>query len=295
MHRITDWLKEDSNRCATSRISMEDVKNLKEQKMKYLAEGLTTSQVAIIGGRPDNYSISRNRPFSGQAGNALDINLRKAGMHRAGCYLMQFFTGTKADLHYIIHQLEAKIILLSGEQALNTMLNFTGIDKYRGSVYIDSEFPDKLFIPTYDLSRFMYIAEKDKVVAELTQLLDLKKANRYLTEPFHYTERNIILSPSFEEAISYIEKAKTCARIGFDIESKRTKVIGKFTDWEITCFSIATSSTSAICIPLILSSGANYFTEDQEVQLWITLKELLEGPGTVIIQNSMYDAAFLLN
>lgn len=64
------------------------------------------------------------------------------------------------------------------------------------------------------------------------------------------------------------------------------------TSRHLACLGIAWSSDSAICIPIMdgATRGTNYFTEEQEVQIVLAIRELLTHPNVSIVwQNGAYD------
>jgi len=84
--------------------------------------------------------------------------------------------------------------------------------------------------------------------------------------------------------MSYLERAKKCSMIGFDIEV----LYG-----EVSCISIAISSTESMSIPFV-TNGIEYMTIKQERYVWKSIAEILQDKKIAkVAQNASFDNTFI--
>jgi uracil-DNA glycosylase family 4 len=97
---------------------------------------------------------------------------------------------------------------------------------------------------------------------------DVARAVRHSLSPgINAIVREGVLRPSLTEVLSYIDRIRrTSSRTTFDIE-------GYADDVGVTMLSLCTTPVDGIVVPFWIS-GKNYWTEDEEVQVWQALAGL---------------------
>lgn len=272
-------------------------------------EGDSTTSIALVGEAPGEQEVRQQRPFVGPAGNLLNKCLLSAGLLRQQLYITNVVKErppnndisafikfdkvghaqpTPAYARYenmlaeeLAHS-KSNIFVALGNTALYALARKTGISKRRGSLYPCTLVPDRKVIACIHPSAALHVPSFERLI-----VFDLTRAREESSSPeLNYIERNLTLRPSFLQAMEYLESARHCASIGFDIE-----IVGK----GISCFSVAKSLSNILCIPLHYEHG-DYFTPPQETEIWKATQKLLEDPNVVKVgQNLIFDTTFLLH
>lgn len=296
-------------------------------ELKMLPEGSPNARYIIVASSPTMYDIKKGRAFSGPAGKLFDRLLHRAGISRSDCYILytvpthqrrmaDIWTTKKSErsktkqyhalgaahvtseyqsyekeLYENIRGSTAKTIIAFGQLALFALTRHTDITKRRGSILSSDSFPEKRIIPTISPEAIFKISKYEFYIK-----FDLVRAAQESNRPsLQLPERELITEPTFAEAINYIRACRSREYVGFDIETTRTASVGKFQDWEISCLSLSHSVTSAICIPFLDSQRNDYFTVEQETEIWLELRALLTDPKVKkILQNATFDLSFIL-
>lgn len=291
-------------------------------------EGPENADIYLIGEAPGAAELKQKRPFVGPSGKLLNGYLASAGIPRSSIRIGNVITedpkdlkawiligetkaaknrARKSHIDYIeggdvlyteafkesverlyadIRKTKPRVIVPMGNIALYAMTQYTQITKRRGSVYFWEGIP---VVPTLHPSSCFRVYLNQYLI-----MTDLKKAAMIAEHGYQPTERNLIISPSFYETIEYLKLCKEQDMVAFDIETVRTKSRGKFQDWEISCLSFSTDALSAICIPFLDESRNNYFSESQEVEIWMHIQDILLDRGiTKIGQNILFDLTFI--
>jgi len=277
--------------------------------------GNREATIAIVGGFPSSYDRYSGTPFSSSIGSTLSSLLHSAGINKADCYLTcvvkEFLSvaeagkiafqrsnifSTKERYDYYENILLKELSSLPNLKMVITMddIGYPDVALYaltrkitslkrRGSVYMSNLVPNVKVLCTINPNSIF----KDPLYSRLIAL-DLEKVNLELESPqLLDLEREFLLKPSFEQAKSFLlEVLEMEGEIGFDIEVDIKKQ-------EMTCFSIATSPTRAISVPLV-DRGINYLTLPQEKEIMFLLADILEKPTlTKVGQNILFDTTFL--
>jgi DNA polymerase I-like protein with 3'-5' exonuclease and polymerase domains len=202
-----------------------------------------------------------------------------------------------SELAKKLNKSEANVVVPLGDVALLATTSYYGISKYRGSVLTDPRnLHRKKIIPTIHPRNLVHdFKNPENYLRRYYVSMDLLKIKRESEFPEIITEeKDLIINPTYGQAIEYLEKCKSYPRLGFDIETMITEKTDKFTDSEISTFSISYDRLSSICIPFLTKENNHYFILPQEVEIWKRLIYLLESPKyEIIIQNGMFDAFFL--
>jgi DNA polymerase I-like protein with 3'-5' exonuclease and polymerase domains/uracil-DNA glycosylase len=272
-------------------------------------EGSLDSKIAFVGEAPAYNEVIQGRPFVGQSGQQFNDFLLHARILRKDVYITnlfkvqvskrkkpreQFFSGddmlfdslkgfTEAGMEHVreLHEeLKAgrfNVVVPMGNPALYSLLERTGITKWRGSV-LWADTIDKKCIPAIHpaatLRQYLF---KQFIVA------DFKKARVQGEFPdLRLKDRKYLLEPSFLDVESFLTSIKE--KVAFDIEVLRG---------EVSCISFCSSPTFAIVIPFRLK-GQPYFTLDQEAEVWSMIAKVLENEAVKKVgQNLTFDASFL--
>ena len=279
-----------------------------------------TAKLIVVGEAPGRYEMMYRRPFVGPAGKHLDLLLNSAKISRTSCYITNVIPYMPTNLDKIImlkaekrsagdysigeefyllrkallddlQDAKAKVVVAVGAVALFALTGKIGITKWRGSVLHNTELPGKLIVPIIHPAAALRMYEYTYSI-----LYDLVRVNRIIENGFEFPKRNLIIRPSFQDCMEYMQKVHQGeSPVAFDIETLRTRKEGELTDWEVSCISLSLSGDEAICIPFLDDHG-DYFSEYQELEIWKGLRKILEDPNIPKLgQNLMFDASFLLH
>ena len=292
-------------------------------------EGRQDARLILLGEAPGRWEAEQGRPFVGPAGNLLNNILQSAGLQRvlgSDLYITNVLkekppdTKTKSnDITSIInvskktpiespawHDALAKLKVELEQCSSSTIVAFGNVPLYalteifppkitkrRGSVYPCTLVPGKKVVATIHPAACLHGGGQGggMYIWQHFILHDVKKAVReskvegIIQSPIHNHVCN-----SFAQAIDFLQDAMkhhfttTIDRvISFDIE-----VISL----EVSHISIAFGNFS-LSIPFI-KDGQEFFSPDQEVELWSTIASILEAPNIQKIgQNLMFDTQFL--
>jgi len=279
------------------------------------AEGSLDADIMIVGEAPGGHEVQQNRPFVGPAGQLLDRLLRQAGIARSDCYITNVIKEKPVSIKHFIDQSgrgetrvseefkryeeellreikesKARVIIPLGNVSLWAVCKLRAITKQRGSILTLPEFPDKRIIPAIHPAACLR-----QYLDQYLLFFDLARAKYELDNWPPLPNRRLLIRPSFEQTMEYLERARTFHRVSFDIETTRTnRKPNGFVDWECSCLSIGLGD-EAISIPFIKEGRADYFVPKQEREIWRALSDILESEEIEILgQNLMFDASFLL-
>lgn len=257
--------------------------------------------------------ISESVPgYDSSAMVRLDQFLAEVGIRRSDCHFLRLRGTAKridsgkrkgeveADTLFVLSEntlydeitvINPNVIVPLGDKALWACTRKWGIDKWRGSQLecvpqLGSRKAIPTYHPAYTLRDFL---------AQYPMKMDLARVKVNAEYPERrLLDRHLIINPSFDAAMAYIESCMSLPEVGFDIE---TKPVGGTTKepatWEVSCFSLATSATSAICIPFLGEDGL-YYSESQHRDIMVALARLLESPVVKVGQNLNFDCSFML-
>lgn len=279
-------------------------------------EGSPNAPICFLGESPSFMEIRESRPFVGPAGQLFERCLHAAGIARANCYILNVFEDDVKkptdDASKIISRDGSTLLWTSGKgfteaglaASANTRARLAAsasnvivplgatamslalgdqrpITKWRGSILsgvgggklIPTIHPSACLRGTYEW-RYLIVA-------------DLKKAKREAAYPeIRRPQRNLIIDPSFEQAVTYLEACFDSPFVCTDIE-----LLGG----QVDCFSVALSPSSAISIPLVDAGFEPRFTPEEEHQIWQAYARVISAPDIAKInQNITFDLAILL-
>ncbi len=273
-------------------------------------EGPKDAKIALVGEALGEDEVRLGRPFVGPTGQLLDVLLRSIGTTRASYYITNVVKerppGNKIS-HFIqfdnrgryqghtkeyeeyedilyeeLKNLGANVIVPLGGVPLYALTRKIGITKWRGSI-IYSDVIGKKVIPTFHPSSALPFRNYLNQRIIMMDLLRVKKES--LTPEVSLLERMLITKPPYcvcTEVLKDTIKYET--PIAFDIE-----VVGN----EVSCISFAHTRCASISIPLT-KGGSDYFTLDQEREIWNLIAIVMKNPNIKkIAQNAIFDLSFL--
>ena len=277
--------------------------------------GPTDPLIAIVGEQPGKSEIFHRplpQPFVGPTGRELDKDLMAVDIPRSSCYLTNVIKDLDAPLKayidlskkvpfvsekaraYIdllkeeLNECSANVIVVTGNIPLYALCDRTGITKWRGSVLESTLLPGRKIVPTIHPATI--IPPKNVYLNKHLLILDLKRAKEQAAFPeFRSKERTIKIQPSFGDVMNWLDNAYQLGMNGriidYDIEIYNE---------EVSCISVALSDVEVMSIPFVDSQG-DYFTLDQEAEIWRRIALLLEERRIWKRgQNIGFDAHFLL-
>lgn len=286
--------------------------------MRKMGEGDINSKICLVGEAYGTQEERQQKPFVGSAGEELWKIMHILGVARCDCYitnvvnhklqhddftsLLKFskdktgietatYKEYKAGLAEELKQVKSNIIVAFGNNALYTLVGYIDITKRRGSIYESTLLPGRKVIacihPAALLNRYEggKLKRANYLYTHFIRM-DLKKALLESAYPeIKLPERNIVIGPSYIEAVAYLNMIKNeHKRVAFDIEVMNE---------EVSCISFAHSASDVISIPFI-SHGNDYMNPEQELDIWLLIASILEDSSIEKIgQNSVFDASFL--
>lgn len=256
-------------------------------------------RIALIGESPGADEVVRKEPFVGASGRLLDYLLNRAGIMRAACYLgnvaqhrppsndITRFAWTGPEITDGLRQLTLDItefrphlcVLLGGSALRSAKSSPDSITKWRGSLFTGaygSPFAGRKCLGTYHPASALRVYEQTPLL-----LFDLKRAkDEGQSAKLVLPERRITVATAVEEVEQYFHE-HTTGRHGSDIEGYVNN---------LTCISFSSSPSDAFVIPFTAAGTPNYWSEQNELRVWLAIKRFLESTHTEIIwQNGLYD------
>jgi len=270
-------------------------------------DGDTHSKIALIGEAPGQQEERHGRGFIGPSGQLLfNILASSCGLTRADCYMSNVikerprdndiseyitFRGNRAyptprytdwenDLYKELENVKANVLVAVGGVALYALTRAIGISKFRGSILSYHKDPTRKVIPIIHPASALR-----QYIFTHTIGLDLRRIKEEMEFPdIRLPARHIMVGPTYAESVAFLESCHNQGMIAIDIEVMRN---------ELSCMSFATSPYEVISIPFVSASG-DYFTIEQECNLWRMIANILEDPDIIKVgQNITFDATFI--
>jgi DNA polymerase-1 len=248
------------------------------------------------------------RPFVGRAGQLFIRLLDRVGIERSACYIDNVFQERPpgndvtpwldlskkyvvenacyrenvAALKQRLKACTANVLVAVGGTALYALTGQRAITKRRGSILKSTLLPGRKVIPIIHPSAALRTYLDTHLIAhDLRRIVD-----QSFTEEINLLDRELLTEPSYRETIDFIED---CRRGGHDAVAYDIEV----TRGEVSHLSLSPHASRAISIPFLFG-GKNYFTPDQEAQIWREIAGLLEDTNVPKVgQNLSFDATFL--
>lgn len=210
----------------------------------------------------------------GKAFNSYQQSILNSILHKNNIIQYQFLN---LDEIHKIKEINPKIILALGEEGLKITTGKKGIKKWRGSILPMLSNPSLKVIPTYHPEAMVKMWSLGVIIN-----YDVKKA---IIEKNNYTLqkiRNLIISPSYIDTITFLEIASKKQAITYDIETSPSN---------ITCIGIGIDGINAISIP----TTKYYWGNSQKLKdVLMHINWVLTMPTLIKIgQNISFDIQYL--
>lgn len=291
------------------------------------AVGPKTAKIAIVGEAPGEQEELTGIPFIGNSGQELDRMLLQAGLARSDCYLtnvlftrppknkMEAFSVKRAELpagynlpamsagKYLhpdlvceldrlqreLLEVQPNLIIAAGGTAAWALIGDGRISKVRGAI---ASSPYGKVLPTFHPA-FIYQNWSIRPII----VADLKKAafEQHFPE-IRRPQRFILVDPTLEEALAWLESALYASMVAVDSETK---------SGTITLLGFAKSKSEGLVIPFFDPRRRNsdertghvagsYWTARDEVLVRQAINRLLASDVPKILQNGVYDVQYFL-
>lgn len=289
--------------------------------LKVNGHGPAQADIVIVGEAPGLDEEITGKPFVGASGKLLDALLREAGLRRDQCYVTNVCkyrppsneieawvtdkkaTGVKngwqcrngrwyspeveeglGELYEEVASRNPKIIVGLGNVALWAFTGEWGITDWRGSEIViacdDAQtLWGKHFVPTlHPASVLRNYATRAYVAHDLQQ----RVARRLRTGLAQMPPFQFNIAPSLHDVLEYLTFVQCKGEAAVDVETSRGRIV---------CVGIATSDTTAMCIPFVHEGYGAYWKGEEYQQVVQALRTVL--PRIRIIgQNFNYDATY---
>lgn len=264
--------------------------------------GPTNAKIFLVGEAPGSNEELEGKPFVGGAGKLLNRLLMEAGMIRGECRIGNVMRVRPAGnnfghfyydksrkipkqelldgIVYIkeeIRKCNPNVVVALGNEPLRALTGEMGITNWRGSILFSKELGCKI-IPTIHPANLLRAWNNVPLV-----MFDMKRIRDESQSPdWSLRERDFPLRLSFEQVMKELIRMRTVKRISFDVETNY--------DGHITAIALADSPWYALSIPITNSSGAPYWIEEEEAEIWKAIKVVMENPDIeTIAQNAQFD------
>lgn len=279
-------------------------------------EGSPDSPICVLAEAPARTEIKLQRPLVGASGMLFNEMIHEAQLARQSLYLLNvweeevwkskdertifdrdgnklFIAGrglTPLGLDLAaptikrLRECKAKVIVPMGGVPLALCYGDTRITKWRGSILEAKEPKGRKLVPTFHPAFIL----RGNYIHRYTLKHDLDRArSESRSGSIRLPKRNLYIDPIFPEAKAFLKKANSAEVIATDIECL---------NWHVSCFSVATSSSESMCIPLLDSKQQHRWTEEQEIELWLLYGKILSNQKVKKVnQNILFDISFLLS
>ena len=267
-------------------------------------EGPTNAKIYIVGAAPNATDELEGKLFSGGAGRLLNRLLMEAGMVRSECRLGSLVRVRSSKLYdddrkrepsillqegikYLvadIKRVNPNVIVALGNEPLRALTGNYSVINWRGSIVWGKDVNCKV-IATFNPADLLRAWSNAPLV-----MFDFKRIHHESKSPDHQSIPYIFtLAPNFQEVMTHLDRIQTEKVIAFDVETDE--------DRHITALALAWSATKALCIPFTNSTGAPYWTVEDEDAIWKRIKKLMEDASIKkIAHNAQFDCIiFKLN
>jgi DNA polymerase len=269
-------------------------------------------KIAIIGEAPGKDEEVEGKPFVGASGRFLTSLLADSNIKREACFIGnccqirppqnqlwkfawngQEIQSGLAQLRVDLQKWKPNLCVLMGKTALRaakgTYLNAKGketqfsLDDWKGSLFI-SDLPESPFFGLKCLVTYHPANLFRKYVNTTFVRFHLKRARKHGQFPeLPEADLHLDIEPHLPTIIQRLRLIRE-HRIPFTIDIEGGVVEG------MSCLSISPTEREAFIIPFTERGGGNFWTLDEEVELWGELAAVLEDYGVPkTLMNAMYD------
>jgi len=273
---------------------------------KVLSIGPNTAKIMLVGEAPGEREDLEGIPFVGSAGIVLNSMLNEAGIIREDCYITNVVNQRPPDSNFEvlydekgkpteelklhiqrlkeeIVQVSPNIVVCLGNEALRALTGHNGIKRFRGSIYyVDILGKKYKIISTYHPAAVGRMYEWRPV-----GVMDFQRASTESAYPdYKCTHRELQTRLDFTHLSDELKRLRQNPKgpIAFDIENE---------GHQVNAIAFSDEKHKAVCVPIFFD-GKSKWSEEEEVKLWILIKDILECEEIKkIAQNAQYDISFL--
>ncbi len=260
-------------------------------------KGSTAAKIVLVCESPDADETRKMLPLVGRSGILLKKLLFQAGISMADIYityvikhkpatLSKYYSKGKfteegyaclQDLKTELTQTSANVIVAIGPVVMAALVHTDSILKWRGSILESVLLPGRKVIPTlHPASALKQYILRYYITTDL-----IRAAHQSSFPEIKRPERNLIINPKCQEALSWLDQHAEEKRVCLDIE-----ISGQL---EISCIAFSYNPNEALCIPVM-----QYNLED-EALIWQRIAKILGDPEIMLIgQNIAFDLYFIL-
>lgn len=267
--------------------------------------------IVLVGEQPGRIEVKNRQPFVGPSGRVLFECLGLISLVRHDCYITNVIKDldkhleehfkydkgkvTVSDSWYKYLEILEKelsqtegLIIAIGNVALYALTGNIGITKWRGSVLESTLLPGRKVIPIIHPATI--IPPKNQYLNKILIQFDLKRAKDYIDGRFQSSDYEILIRPSFLEAVAHLEECLELGLKGFTIDYDI-----ELRYYSVSCIAFAHNPVQAMSIPFIDEHG-DYFRPEDEVEIWRLIAQILSNPNIRKRgQNLVFDSHFLLS
>ncbi len=274
-------------------------------KLECLGSGSPTAQYIIIAEAPGDTELQMKMPLVGASGRYLWEQLKRIGITRDKCYITnvvkrKLITSAEtkeekiastelghweAILRYELSNLSnGKYILLLGGYASKAVAGYSGVEKWRGSVFPFDQSSgfgtEGRLLITYNPA--FVLREPSR---EITFRSDINRFKRVINNTYKEYNIEAIINPTCKEALDYIRGISSeKIPISFDIETINN---------ETACIGLTNDTNTGLCIAF-RDTERSIYTVDEETEIRIALARMFADPDQrFIAQNGNFDAYWL--
>ncbi len=268
-----------------------------ELDVQCLADGLLTSEIAIVAEAPGPREVAMKVPLIGGSGALLWECLATFGIRRQHVYVTNVVkkqlvdsvhgkTGvSKGELSHwhslldweLSHLPNLRYVVVLGGLALETLCGEHGIDRWRGTVL---QRDGRAFVISYNPANILR-----KPALEPIFKLDLSKLDMLRRGVWHEHTTTTTYDPSPTEARDWCDKMIQEGKpVSFDIETM---------GGETACVGFANDVHNAMCINLRVRQANRYTVADESMVRRAINRVLRHGSVKLVAQNGGFDAAWM--
>jgi uracil-DNA glycosylase family 4 len=267
-------------------------------------DGSYLSEVAVIAEAPGGSEVAQGLPLVGASGRLFWTSAREhMKLSRKDCYITNVckrqvafadvaetrrpigkheLTGWQELLKWELEQLpNLKYVILLGNYALEALTGHEGITKWRGSVVPIMVGKRRVMAMVANNPAMCIREPKSHIMFNM----DMAKFLRVLRGTFREHKIDVIINPSFRDAMQYLDKVQ---REGKPISSDIEVIQG-----ETACVGFANGAHEAISIPF-RTADDHFYTLEEERILRRKMQAVYTDPRTRhVMQNGHFDCTWL--
>ena len=269
------------------------------------------AKIAFVGEAPNDEELDKGQPLVGPSGRVFNAMLRSANLERSEYLITNVFdeqipgdvetevakcrsawmkdearvADNFARLNAEIVATKPDVIVPMGATAMWAFTGINSIQNYRGSVTKATLIvPGAKLVPTYHPAAVM---RNWQLLTIGVKDFEKAAAEAELGPNIVYPKVEIWVEPTVADVLSWVPQMQASPKLSVDIE----------TGWgQITSIAFAPTTSLAFEIPFVdlRKPNKSYWpTVEQERDVWLAVRDVLEYPNPKVGQNYMYDLFWL--